>query len=128
SRERFLGVRIFDITDIENPRQVAAVQTCRGSHTHTLVTDPNDAAHVYVYVQGTSQVRPAAELAGCSGLPPERDPNTAYFRIEVIRVPLAAPQNAEIVNEPRIFADARTGRSEERRVGRECRSRCSADE
>ena len=109
SPERFMGVRIFDISDLDNPRQVAAIQTCRGSHTHTLVTDPNDPAHVYVYVQGTSQVRPAAELAGCSGLPPERDPNTSYFRIEVIRVPLAAPQNAEIVNEPRIFADARTG-------------------
>ncbi|HEX7091898.1 MAG TPA: hypothetical protein VF192_17405 [Longimicrobiales bacterium] len=109
SAERFMGVRIFDISDLDNPRQVAAVQTCRGSHTHTLVTDPNDPAHIYVYVQGTSRVRPAAELAGCSGLPPERDPNTSYFRIEVIRVPLAAPQNAEIVNEPRIFADARTG-------------------
>ena len=77
SPERFLGVRIFDITDIENPRQVAAVQTCRGSHTHTLVTDPNDAAHIYVYVQGTSQVRPAAELAGCSGLPPDRTEHRA---------------------------------------------------
>jgi len=109
SAERFMGVRIFDISDLDNPRQVAAIQTCRGSHTHTLVTDPSDPAHIYVYVQGISRVRPAAELPGCSGLPPEQDPNTSYFRIEVIRVPLAAPQNAEIVNEPRIFADARTG-------------------
>ncbi|HSJ08804.1 MAG TPA: hypothetical protein VK928_02795, partial [Longimicrobiales bacterium] len=106
SSTRFLGVRIFDITDLDRPRQVAAVQTCRGSHTHTLVPDPRDAGHVYVYVQGTSGVRPAEELAGCSGLPPEQDPNTSYFRIEVIRVPLAAPQNAAIVNSPRIFADA----------------------
>ena len=109
SAERFRGVRIFDISDIDKPRPVAAVQTCRGSHTHTLVTDPRDSTHVYVYVSGTSQVRPAAELAGCSGRPPEEDPNTALFRIEVIRVPLAAPQDARIVNAPRIFADARTG-------------------
>ena len=106
SKDRFLGVRIFDITDLNNPKQVASVQTCRGSHTHTLVPDPKDPAHIYVYVSGTSNVRPAAELAGCSGLPPEQDPNTSYFRIEVIKVPVAAPQQATIVNTPRIFADA----------------------
>ncbi len=109
NRDRFRGVRIFDISDLDNPRQVAAVQTCRGSHTHTLMTDPNDDAHVYVYVSGTSGVRPAEELEGCSGGAPDADPNTALFRIEVIRVPLAAPQNATIVSEPRIFADRETG-------------------
>ncbi len=107
SAERFLGVRIFDISDLSRPRQVAAVQTCRGSHTHTLVTHPGDPANVYVYVAGTSGVRPAAELAGCSGRPPEEDPNTSLFRIEVIRVPLAAPEQARVVNEPRLFADQR---------------------
>src|SRR5581483_10583978 len=91
-----------------HPRHVAAVQTCRGSHTHTLVPDPRDSSVVYVYVQGTSQVRPAAELAGCSGLAPEQDPNTALFRIEIIRVPLDAPQDARIVNMPRLFADPAT--------------------
>jgi hypothetical protein len=107
SAERFRGVRIFDITDVDHPRQVAAVQTCRGSHTHTLVTDPKDAANVYVYVSGTSgNVRPAAELAGCSGKRPDEDPNTSLFRIEVIKVPLAAPQDARVVNMPRIFASA----------------------
>ncbi|HET7460890.1 MAG TPA: hypothetical protein VFJ82_06570, partial [Longimicrobium sp.] len=104
SPERFRGVRIFDITDLDHPRQVAAIQTCRGSHTHTLVASPSDPANLYVYVQGTSQVRPAEELTGCSGRPPVEDPNTSYFRIEVIKVPLAAPQNAAIVSMPRIFA------------------------
>ena len=103
---RFRGVRIFDVSDVTKPKQVAAVQTCRGSHTHTLVTDPRDADNVYVYVAGTSQVRPATELAGCSGLPPEQDRNTSLFRIEVIKVPVAAPQYAAIVSMPRIFADA----------------------
>jgi hypothetical protein len=108
-KDRFRGVRIFDITDIRNPKQVAAVQTCRGSHTHTLVVDPNDKNNVYVYVSGTSFVRQPEELAGCSGEKPDKDPNTALFRIEVIKVPLAAPQNARVVSSPRLFMDSRTG-------------------
>jgi hypothetical protein len=106
SADRFQGVRILDISDIDHPKQVAAVQTCRGSHTHTLVTDPKDPANVYIYVSGTSSVRPAGELAGCSAATPETDPNTSLFRIEVIRVPLARPQDAKVVSTPRIFADS----------------------
>src|SRR5918999_4267198 len=106
STQRLRGIRIFDISNIDSPRQVATVQTCRGSHTHTIVSTPADPANMYVYVQGTGPVRPAAELAGCSALRPEQDTSTALFRIEIIRVPLAAPQNARIVNMPRIFADA----------------------
>ncbi len=107
--DRFRGVRIFDITDIKNPKQVAAVQTCRGSHTHTLVVDPNDKDNVYIYVSGTSFVRQPEELAGCSGEAPDKDPNTALFRIEVIKVPVAAPQDAKVVASPRVFIDPRTG-------------------
>ena len=106
TQERFGGVRIFDISDIDNPKQVASVQTCRGSHTHTLVTDPRDKNNVYIYVQGAAPVRDAAEVPGCSGKRPQEDPNTAYFRIEIIQVPVNAPQNAKIVNSPRIFADS----------------------
>jgi hypothetical protein len=109
SAERFRGVRIFDISDLRKPRQVAAVQTCRGSHTHTLVTDPKDPANLYVYGSGTSTVRSAQELADCSGKEPKDDPNTALFSIDVIKVPLAAPEKAAIVNRPRIFADEQTG-------------------
>ena len=108
-KDRFRGVRIFDISDIRNPKQVAAVQTCRGSHTHTLVTDPKDKNNVYIYVSGTSFVRQGEELAGCSGGAPDKDPNTALFRIDVIKVPLASPQDAKIVSTPRIFGDSATG-------------------
>ena len=108
-KDRFRGVRIFDISDIKNPKQVAAVQTCRGSHTHTLVVDPNDKDNVYIYVSGTSFVRQGEELAGCSGEKPDKDPDTALFRIDVIKVPLAAPQDAKVVSNPRVFIDARTG-------------------
>ena len=105
SAERFRGVRIFDISDVAHPKQVAAVQTCRGSHTHTLVPDPSDKANVYVYVSGTSVVRSPSELAGCSDKPPAEDPNSSLFRIDVIRVELNQPQNARIVASPRVFAD-----------------------
>lgn len=108
-KDRFRGVRIFDISDISKPKQVAAVQTCRGSHTHTLVVDPNDKNNVYIYVSGTSFVRQTEELPGCSDEKPDKDPNTALFRIEVIKVPLAAPQDARVVSSPRLFMDARTG-------------------
>ena len=108
-KDRFRGVRIFDISDVKNPKQVAAVQTCRGSHTHTLVLDPNDKDNVYIYVSGTSFVRQPEELAGCSGEKPDKDPNTALFRIEVIKVPVAAPQDAKVVSSPRVFIDPRTG-------------------
>jgi hypothetical protein len=108
-KDRFRGVRIFDISDITNPKQVGAVQTCRGSHTHTLVVDPNDKSNVYIYVSGTSFVRPSEELAGCSDGAPDKNPNTARFRIDVIKVPLAAPQNAQVVSSPRVFQDPKTG-------------------
>lgn len=108
-KDRFRGVRIFDISDIKNPKQVAAVQTCRGSHTHTLVIDSNDKDNVYIYVSGTSFVRQPEELAGCSGEKPDKDPNTALFRIDVIKVPVDSPQDAKIVSTPRLFIDARSG-------------------
>jgi len=109
SAERFRGVRIFDITDVKKPKQVAAVQTCRGSHTHTLVTNPNDKANLYVYGSGVGTVRSAEELTGCSGLDPKEDPNTALFSIDVIQIPIAAPEKARIVSRPRIFGDPASG-------------------
>ncbi|MDP1570596.1 MAG: hypothetical protein Q8L86_11390 [Vicinamibacterales bacterium] len=108
SAERFRGIRIFDITDVARPRQIAAVQTCRGSHTHTLVTNPRDTTKVYVYNSGTGSPRSGEELEGCNEAGPE-DPSSSLFSIDVIEVPLAAPETARIVSSPRIFADE-TGR------------------
>jgi hypothetical protein len=105
SHDRLRGIRIFDITDIRNPRYVGNVQTCRGSHTHTVLADPRDTENVYIYVSGSAPVRPAEELPGCSGAPPGEDPNSALFRIEVIQVPLANPERAAVVSSPRIFND-----------------------
>jgi hypothetical protein len=104
SPDRLRGLRIFDISDIRNPRNVGNVQTCRGSHTHTVLVDPDDAENVYVYISGSAGVRPEEELPGCVEAMPDEDPNTALFRIEVIRVPLANPEQAAIVSSPRIFS------------------------
>jgi hypothetical protein len=109
SPDRFRGVRIFDISDISNPKQVAAVQSCRGSHTHSLLIDPKDKDNVYIYISGTGNVRQAEELEGCSGGEPTANPNTALFRIDIIKVPLAHPEQAKIVSSPRIFTDSESG-------------------
>src|SRR6266536_4624301 len=103
STARLRGSRIFDISDIANPKYIANVQTCRGSHTHTVVIDPNDSANVYVYVSGSAPVRSPSELPGCVRQSPDSNPNSSRFRIEVIKVPLAAPQQAAVVGGARIF-------------------------
>ena len=109
SADRFRGVQIFDISDLSAPRQVAAVQTCRGSHTHTLVPHPTDANIVYIYNSATSGVRPTDELDICSDGEPDENPDTARYSIDVIRVQLDAPEQAAIIDRPRLFADAETG-------------------
>src|SRR5260370_1870822 len=94
-KDRFRGVRIFDISDIRNPKQVAAVQTCRGSHTHTLGVDPNDKENVYIYLSGASFVRQPEGPAGCSSEEPDKGPTTALVPIDVLHVPSAAPPDAK---------------------------------
>ncbi len=105
SSERLRGLRIFDISDIKHPVNVGNVQTCRGSHTHTVLADPKDPDNVYVYISGSAGVRSPSELLGCSHETPDKDPNSALFRIEVIKVPVAHPEQAAIVSSPRIFND-----------------------
>src|SRR5256714_10164698 len=103
SHDRLRGIRIFDISDISSPKYLANVQTCRGSHTHTVVIDPKDTDNVYVYVSGSAPVRSPTELPGCVRQSPDSNPNSSLFRIEVIKVPLAAPQQAAVIGGARIF-------------------------
>ncbi len=103
SKERLLGIRIYDISDIANPKAIVNVQSCRGSHTHTLVADPNDHDNVYVYISGSAPLRPEGELAGCVSSDPTTDPKSALFRIEIVKIPLAHPEQAAIVNRSRLF-------------------------
>ncbi len=101
---RMRGVRIFDITDIRNPKIVANVQTCRGSHTHTVLEDPKDKDNIYIYVSGSAGVRSPNELTGCVRETPDANPGSSLLRIEIIKVPLANPSAAAIVNRANIFA------------------------
>ena len=103
SKDRVRGVRIFDITNIKEPKLVANVQTCRGSHTHTVLEDPKDRDNVYIYVSGSSGIRPAGELAECVSAP-SGDANSSRLRIEIIKVPLADPAKAAVVGRANIFA------------------------
>ncbi|BDI59574.1 DUF305 domain-containing protein [Qipengyuania nanhaisediminis] len=105
SPERFRGLRIFDISDLTAVRQVGQVQTCRGSHTHSIVSADDD--KIIVYNSGTSRSREAEELARCIDNP--SDSRTAYFSIDVIEIPVANPAAARIVSSPRVFADSETG-------------------
>ncbi|MGQ0701934.1 MAG: LVIVD repeat-containing protein, partial [Gemmatimonadales bacterium] len=94
STERLRGIRIFDVSDLDNPKNVANVQTCRGSHTHSVLVDPKDAENIYVYVSGSAPVRSPTELAGCTQENPETDPSSALMRLEIIKVPVAHPEQA----------------------------------
>jgi len=104
SNERLRGVRIFDISNIREPKLVANVQTCRGSHTHTVLEDPKDKQNVYIYVSGSSGIRPAGELAECVSNVPSGEANSSRLRIEIIKVPLADPSKAAVVGRANIFA------------------------
>ncbi|WP_181010024.1 LVIVD repeat-containing protein [Ornithinimicrobium sufpigmenti] len=114
--DRFRGVRIWDISDLDNPVQVAGIQTCRGSHTNRLVEDPNDPHHVYIYNNGTAGQRsPGEKVHTPDGFVDGRcgrgvtDPNPSSHMIEIIKVPVADPASAEVVKEWRLFADEETG-------------------
>lgn len=108
SNERFRGLRIFDISDLTRPRQVGAVQTCRGSHTHSVVSGPGPDGKLIVYNSGISRVRDEEELTGCFDESPGDD-RTALFRIDVIEIPIADPAAARIIDSPTVFADPETG-------------------
>ena len=109
SADRFRGLRIFDISDAERPRQVGQVQTCRGSHTHSVISGPDQDGRIIVYNSGTGAVRDGEELTNCVG-DIAGDDRTALFRIDIIEIPVDDPLNARIISSPSVFADPETGR------------------
>ena len=108
SEDRFRGLRIFDISDLTRPKQVGAVQTCRGSHTHSVVSGPDADGKLIVYNSGISRVRDEEELPGCFDESPGDD-RTALFRIDVIEIPVDNPAASRIIDSPTVFADPETG-------------------
>ena len=108
SLDRFRGLRIFDISDLSRPMQVGAVQTCRGSHTHSVVAGPTPDGKILVYNSGTGRVREEEELDQCIEDIPGDD-RTALFRIDVIEIPVDDPSQSSIIDSPAVFADPETG-------------------
>jgi uncharacterized protein (DUF305 family) len=106
--ERFRGIRIFDISNLQFPKQVGQVQTCRGSHTHSVVVSETPDRKIIVYNSGTSSVRDQEELDSCFEEIPG-DNRTALFRIDIIEIPIDNPANSSIVKSPAVFADPETG-------------------
>ncbi len=87
-KESWEGMKIFDISDIANPKYVAAVETNCGSHTHTILPKGKN---VYIYVSSYS---PNVAFPDCQ--PP-------HDGISVIKVPRKAPEQAAVVNFPVLF-------------------------
>ncbi|MGE5729947.1 MAG: LVIVD repeat-containing protein [Gemmatimonas sp.] len=102
-KDRMEGVRIYDVSNPASPRLVKNVQTCKGSHTHTMIPDPADKGVVYLYVSGTQGARPDSELAGCKNGTDPADTTNSLYRLDVIKVPLAHPEQAAVVTGARIF-------------------------
>ena len=105
SSDRFRGIRIFDISDLTKPKQVGAVQTCRGSHTHSVVSSSDK--KIIVYNSGTGRVRDNEELSECFGWD---GGGTSYFTIDIIEIPIKNPSKSKIVKSPAVFMDMETGR------------------
>ncbi|HET8633196.1 MAG TPA: hypothetical protein VFL88_03560, partial [Gemmatimonadales bacterium] len=121
-KDHMAGVRIYDISNPASPRLIKNVQTCKGSHTHTIVPDPRNKDVIYIYVSGNQGARPDSELAGCKNGDDPADPTNSLYRLDVIKVPLSHPEQAEVVTGARIFtglgpaplSGAREARMEER--------------
>ena len=122
---RVRGIRIFDISDITKPKYITDVQTCRGSHTHTVLVDPADKDNIYVYISGSAGVRDPRELSGCEDLRPDQNPNSQLFRIEVIKVPLAHPEQAKVTSAPHIFQDLKAAPTNAARSAQDSLERAS---
>jgi len=104
-KDRMRGVRIFDVSNPRSPKLIKNIQTCRGSHTHTIVPHPTDKNTIYLYVGGSSNVRDADEVPelNCSSGPISENPTTSQYRVDIIKVPLQNPQQAAVIGYMRIF-------------------------
>ncbi len=102
-KDHMAGVRIFDVTNAKAPKLIKNVQTCKGSHTHTLVPSPTDPNIMYIYVSGQQSARPETELAGCKNGNDPADPTNSLFELDIIKVALNHPEQAKVIPGARIF-------------------------
>ena len=102
-KDHMEGVRILDVSNPKAPKLIKNVQTCKGSHTHTLVPSPTNKRIVYLYVSGQQGARPETELAGCKNGDDPADPTNSLFMLDIIKVPLDHPEQAAVIPGARIF-------------------------
>jgi hypothetical protein len=102
-KDHMTGVRIYDVSNPRAPRLIKNVQTCKGSHTHTVVPSPTNPKLIYIYVSGQQAARPATELAGCKNGDDPADPTNSLYMLDIIKVPLDHPDQAAVIPGARIF-------------------------
>ena len=102
-KDHMAGIRIFDVSNPKAPKLIKNVQTCKGSHTHTVIPSPTDKKVVYLYVSGQQQARPEAELAGCKNGDDPADSTNSLYQLDIIKVPLDHPEQAAVIPGARIF-------------------------
>lgn len=90
-KESWEGIKIFDISNANNPKYLKSVETACGSHTNTLV--PGDKSTEFIYV---SSYNPSSNLPDCQ--PP-------HDGISIIEVPKKNPAKAKVVATPVLFPD-----------------------
>jgi hypothetical protein len=108
-KDHMAGVRIFDVTDRTAPKLVKNVQTCKGSHTHTVVPSPKDKNVLYIYVSGQQAARPETELAGCKNGTDPADPTNSLYQLDIIKVEIDHPERARVIPGARIFTGLDAG-------------------
>ncbi len=102
-KDHMAGVRIFDVSNPKAPKLVKNVETCKGSHTHTVVPSPKDPNILYIYVSGQSEARPETELAGCKNGTDPADLTNSLYQLDIIKVALDHPERATVIPGARIF-------------------------
>jgi len=102
-KDHMAGVRIYDVSNPRAPKLIKNVQTCKGSHTHTVIPSPTDKNIIYIYVSGQQAARPATELAGCKNGTDPADPTNSLYQLDIIKVPLDHPEQAAVIPGARIF-------------------------
>ena len=102
-KDHMAGVRIYDVSDAHAPKLIKNVQTCKGSHTHTVIPSPTDPNIIYIYVSGQQTARPATELAGCKNGTDPADTTNSLYQLDIIKVPLDHPERAAVIPGARIF-------------------------
>ena len=126
-KDHMAGVRIYDVSNPASPRLVKNVQTCKGSHTHTIIPSPKDKGVIYIYVSGSQGARPATEMPGCKEGTDPADESNSLFRLDVIKVELAHPEKAEVVTGARIFTGLGAAPRAAGRPARQERPRAAGD-